>query len=132
MNKSMLIGIAAGVAVATAGGVVAGYQLFGKSADEEAQDAGYVAQTPQAAALEECWEEEVTVQAEARDSNRIAGTAIGAILGGAVARDVGDRDLTTAAGAAVGAAAGRRAQREFQENRTTTETEIRCAPVQQR
>jgi uncharacterized protein YcfJ len=80
---------------------------------------------------EECWDEEVVVQAEPRDDKRIAGTAAGALIGGALADRIGDDDdLVTAAGAAAGAFIGRRAQREYQENQTTVVTERRCAPVQ--
>jgi uncharacterized protein YcfJ len=81
---------------------------------------------------EECWDEEVATVANPRDPHRIAGTAVGAVVGGAVAKDVGDRDLTTAVGAAAGALIGREIQEEVQENRedqrTVTTTERRCAP----
>lgn len=76
---------------------------------------------------EECYEE--TVAGEPRDKHRIAGTAIGAIVGGAVAKDIGDRDLTTAVGAAVGAFAGNKIQQRIQERRTQGTTESRCVPV---
>lgn len=79
---------------------------------------------------EECWDEEVTVQVDPRDDRAIAGTAAGAVIGGAIAKKVGDdNDLATAAGAAAGAFFGRRAQRRMQENNTTTTIERRCAPV---
>jgi len=80
-------------------------------------------------AAETCWEEEVEVPAEAADDKAIAGTATGAVVGGALAKKIGDDNkLVTAAGAAAGAFFGRKAQREFQENRTTTTTVTRCAP----
>jgi uncharacterized protein YcfJ len=179
MNKSMLTGIVAGVAIATAGGV-AGYAFLAEPSeapgsavviDEPAAvptgaetavpapapavaaapaPAQPVARapapapartaaprpqpvaTPAAAPVvqEECWDEEVTVQADPKDDRAIAGTATGAILGGALAKKLGDdNDLLTAAGAAAGAFAGRRVQREIQENNTTTTIERRCAPV---
>lgn len=82
---------------------------------------------PPPAPVEECWEEEVEVPAEARDEKAIAGTAAGALIGGALADRLGDDDdLVTAAGAAAGAFIGRKAQRQFQENRTTTEIVTRC------
>src|SRR5690606_16206794 len=81
-----------------------------------------------AAVREECYEE--TVANEPRDKRRIAGTAIGALVGGAVARDVGDRDLTTAVGAAVGAYAGNKIQQRIQERRADKATQVRCVPVQ--
>jgi uncharacterized protein YcfJ len=141
MNKSMLIGIVAGIGVAMAGGV-AGYTFFGKQDQVEepqvaiaepfaAPVAGNAQRT--AAPKEECWDEEVKVQVDPKDQHRIAGTAIGAVVGGAIGKDVGDRDITTAAGAAAGAFIGRKIQGHVQENRadqrTVTTIERRCAPV---
>ena len=165
MNKSMLTGVVAGIAVATAGGV-AGYQFFGQPrADQQqsavavqdslpeqqtvvaraephaapaqprpaARPASTAPKTTAAAPAEECWDEEVTVEAEKKDPNAIAGTAVGAVVGGAIGKDVGDRNLTTAAGAAAGAFIGRKIQQKVQENhaadRTTTHVEHRCAPA---
>jgi uncharacterized protein YcfJ len=141
MNKSMLMGLVAGIGVATAGGVL-GYQYLGKPAPEMADEAAPAAApaasapapraTAPARAVEECWDEEVQVTAAPKDEHRIAGTAIGAVVGGAIGKDVGDRDLTTAAGAAAGAFIGRKIQEEVQENRadrrTTTTIERRCGP----
>jgi hypothetical protein len=80
---------------------------------------------------EECWDEVVEVASQPYDEKKITGTALGALVGGAIGKDVGDRDLTTAAGAAAGALIGRKIQNRVQENRatTTTTTERRCAPV---
>jgi uncharacterized protein YcfJ len=138
MNKSMLMGLVAGIGVATAGGVL-GYQFLGERSAEdiavETEDqvaAAAPATRTAAAPAEVCWDEEVQVTADPKDEHRIAGTAIGAVVGGAVGKDVGDRDITTAAGAAAGALIGRRVQEEFQENnadkRTTTTVERRCGP----
>jgi uncharacterized protein YcfJ len=140
MNKSMLMGLVAGIGVATAGGVL-GYQFLGQdgadTAGEQAADdvalAPASAQATRPAAAEECWDEEVQVTAAPKDEHRIAGTAIGAVVGGAIGKDVGDRDLTTAAGAAAGAFIGRKIQEEVQDNRadqrTTTTIERRCGPA---
>ncbi len=145
MNKNLLVGVVAGIGIAVAGGV-AGFALIGDSGDsqepmaaEESVDAMTPAATiadtssePAPVFVEECWDEEVEVQADVRDDKAIAGTAAGAVIGGALADRLGDDDdLVTAAGAAAGAFLGRRAQREFQENRTTTTTVRRCAQVQQ-
>jgi uncharacterized protein YcfJ len=81
------------------------------------------------AAQQDCYDVVVEHATEPRDEKRIAGTVVGALVGGAVGKDVGDRDLTTAAGAAVGTIAGNKAQEAFQDNRTTTTTERRCDPV---
>ena len=123
MSKSTWIGVVAGIGVAVAGAAAA-YTYLGAASRE-----GSRAPAPQ----EECWDEEVATVAEPKDPHRIAGTAGGAVVGGAVGKDVGDRDLTTAVGAAVGALIGREIQEEIQENRadqrTVTTTERRCAPV---
>lgn len=139
MNKSMLMGVVAGVGVATAGGVL-GYQFLGT---QGAEVAAVEEQTPASAPTpvrtaaapaptEECWDEEVQVVADPKDEHRIAGTAIGAVVGGAIGKDVGDRDITTAAGAAAGALIGRKIQEHVQDNRadrrTTTTVERRCGP----
>jgi uncharacterized protein YcfJ len=147
MSKSMLMGVVAGIGVATAGGVL-GYQFLGTQGAEvageveiaeEASTASAPAASPApapvrvaAAPAEECWDEEVQVTADPKDQHRIAGTAIGAVVGGAIGKDVGDRDITTAAGAAAGALIGRKIQERVQDNRadqrTTTTVERRCGP----
>jgi uncharacterized protein YcfJ len=162
MNKSMLIGMVAGIAVATAGGV-AGYTLLGQQAPANEQGSVAVMDAPHAmtepqhgqqghdapaartqpvakpvpapaqVVQQECWDEEVTVEVDPKDRHQIAGTAVGAVVGGAVAKDVGDRDLTTAVGAAAGAFIGKKIQQRVQENRaeqrTVTTIERKCAPV---
>ncbi|MGD8322804.1 MAG: glycine zipper 2TM domain-containing protein [Gammaproteobacteria bacterium] len=153
MNKNVLIGLVAGIGIAVAGGV-AGFTLMNDSSDAQeemtaaeavesaatattsqeapAQNVAVAGSEPAPVFVEECWDEEVEVPAEVRDDKAIAGTAAGALIGGALADRLGDDDdLVTAAGAAAGAFLGRRAQREYQENRTTTTTVRRCAQVQQ-
>ena len=124
MNKSMLMGVVAGIGVAVAG-TVAGYSFLGEQDAEQSSAAAKVA--------EKCWDEEVATVADPADPHRIAGTVGGAVVGGAVGKDVGDRDITTAVGAVAGALIGRKIQEEIQENRaerrTVTTTERRCAPV---
>jgi len=133
MNKSMLMGLVAGIGVATAGGVL-GYQYLGERGADEPEAAAPAARTA-AAAAQECWDEEVQVTAAPKDEHRVAGTAAGAVIGGAIGKELGDgdSDLATAAGAAAGALLGRKAQGEFQEDRegtrTTTHTERRCGPA---
>jgi uncharacterized protein YcfJ len=125
MNRSMWMGVVAGVGVATAGGVAA-YSFLGEQVPEPSS----------AGVREKCWDEQVATVADPKDPHRIAGTAAGAVVGGAVGKDVGDRDLTTAVGAAVGALIGREVQEEIQdkraEQRTVTTTVRRCAPVDSR
>jgi uncharacterized protein YcfJ len=149
MNKTMMTGVLAGIGIAVAGGV-AGFTVLNNSSsndnetaavaeDIQAQNPGQAAtvaataRSAPAAAVpaQDCWDEEVVVQAAPRDDEAIAGTAAGAVIGGALADRLGDDDdLVTAAGAAAGAYIGRRAQREYQENQTTTVIEQRCAPVE--
>jgi uncharacterized protein YcfJ len=139
MNKSMLMGVVAGVGVATAGGVL-GYQYLGEKgseaavqAEQEATSTAAPASRTAPAPTEECWDEEVQVTEAPKDEHRIAGTAIGAVVGGAIGKEINDSDFSTAAGAAAGAFIGRKAHGEFQENReetrTTTTVERRCGPV---
>jgi len=125
MNKSMWIGVVAGIGVAAAGGV-ASYSFLG----ERTADGTSATQT--AGVQQECWDEQVATVADPKDPHRIAGTAVGAVVGGAVGQDIGDRGITTAVGAAAGALIGRKVQEEIQDNRadqrTVTAIEQRCAP----
>jgi len=120
MNRPMLTGVVLDVAVAAAGGVLAGYKLMRDDSPA----------TAAAVYTERCTEETVTTPADPKDEHRIAGTVIGGVVGGAVGKDVGDRDITTAAGAAAGAIAGNQIQKKLQERKATTTTETHCAPVQ--
>ena len=119
MNKSMWLGVALGAAVATAGGVLAGYKLM--SDDAPASTAAVL--------TERCTERTVTHAGDLKDEHRIAGSVIGGLVGGAVGKDVGDRDITTAAGAAGGAIAGNQIQKKIQERKSYTTTETDCVPV---
>ena len=108
MNKSMLVGTILGIAVATTGGVVAGYKLL-QSDEPQEQSLAVI----EHGTVSELCDPTAT---EPRDKHRIAGTAIGAVVGGAVGNDIGDSDVTTAAGAAAGAFAGHEIQKRLQEN----------------
>lgn len=117
MNRSMLVGTVLGIAVATTGGVVAGYKLL--QSDEPEQSVAAIEDGSISEPLAGC-----DPAAEPRDKHRIAGTAIGAVVGGAVGNDVGDSDVTTAAGAAAGAYAGHEIQKRLQENKANAD----CLP----
>jgi len=158
-NKSMLIGLVAGIGIAAAGGVAA-YQFLGKHAEDRdgatveqssphatpshakpastqhAQATTHpttVAAADPAPAAEDCWDEEVTTQKDKVDEHAIAGTALGAAVGGSIGSDVGNKKITTAAGAAAGAYIGRKIQQHIQENqaekRTETHVEHHCVPA---
>ena len=114
MNKSALVGTVFGGAVAMAAAGFAGYSYM----DRGHGRAVISTQT--------CYEAQVESPVEPKDERRIAGTVIGAVVGGAVGKDIGDRDITTVAGAAVGALAGNQAQKKLQESRTVTTTTTRC------
>jgi len=175
MNKQMLLGLVAGVGVATAGGVL-GYQFLGQprvdeqgsaAVDTDTQEAPVAARPAQhttapaqthtataakatttsaskpaqaaapiqvaaAAPAEECWDEEVTTEADPKDKHQLAGVGLGAAVGAAVGKDIGHNKLTTAVAAFGGALAGKKIQEKIQDNRaekrTTTETVHKCGP----
>lgn len=82
---------------------------------------------------EVCQDVAVQYQAPVRDPNRIAGTGIGAVVGGALGNQVGGgsgRRLATVGGAVGGAFAGRAIQGHQQENNVQTVTERQCRTVQ--
>jgi uncharacterized protein YcfJ len=138
-NKSMFVGMIAGIGIAAAGGVAAYAFLEHRSdvAVETSQGGevkvAHASSSSHAAPAQDCWDEQVTVQNAPKDPHAIAGTATGAVVGGAIGKDVGDHDITTAAGAAAGAYIGRKIQQHIQEKnadaRTETHVEHRCAPA---
>lgn len=80
----------------------------------------------------ECHDVAVTRKAPVKDKNKIAGTAIGAVVGGVLGNQVGGgrgRDLATVAGAVGGGVAGRKIQENQQDKRTVTSMEQRCRTV---
>lgn len=128
MNKSMIIGVVLGVGVATAGGAIAGYNFL--KAPDHAEVINSVAVTKTVKIpREECYNEEVVHQQEAKDKNRIAGKVIGAVVGGALGNQVGGgngKKVATVAGAVAGGYAGDRVQDNMQKKNTYTTIEQRC------
>lgn len=114
MNKSVISGIVIGAALATAGGVFAGYRIL---QHDDATEVAAAGATPAASAPEAAAPVDNCVPEKPRDEKRVAGTVIGALVGGAVGKDVGDKKVTTAAGAAAGAIAGNAIQKKLQEKR---------------
>ncbi len=133
MNKSMIIGVAIGVAVAAGGAAVAGLGFAGRANRYaevlEVKPVHRTVHTPR----EECADVAVEKQRPVKDDNRIAGSAIGAVLGGVLGHQVGGgngRTLATVAGAAAGGYAGNRVQKNLQDKDTYQATEQRCRTVE--
>ena len=132
MNKSMLVGGVLGAVVATAGGAFATYALVDrgpKFADVLAvEPVKETIRTPR----EVCREVTVTRQRPVQDSNRIAGTAAGAVVGGLLGNQIGGgngKKIATVAGAIGGGYAGNQVQGRMQANDTYSTTETRCNTV---
>jgi uncharacterized protein YcfJ len=131
MNKSLLTGLVAGAAVATAGGVFAGYKMM-----SEPDFAQVVAVEPIMKTVKTprqvCEDVAVTHTREAKDQHKIAGTVLGAVVGGVLGNQVGHGDgrkIATVAGAAAGGYAGNRIQNRMQQGNTYETTEQRCQTV---
>lgn len=132
MNKSMLIGAVLGAVVVTAGGAFATYTLV----DRGPKFANVLAVNPVKETVktprEVCKDVTVTRQRPVQDSNRIAGTAVGAVVGGLLGNQVGGgngKKIATVAGAVGGGYAGNQVQGRMQSNDTYTTTETRCNTV---
>lgn len=131
MDKSLLTGIAVGVAIATAGGAIAGYSMMEKEQYAEVLNVKPIKETIRKP-REECHDEVVTHQRPVKDQHRIAGTAIGAVVGGLLGNQVGGgsgKKVATVAGAAAGGYAGNKVQENMQNGDTYTTTERRCKTV---
>jgi uncharacterized protein YcfJ len=132
MNKSMLTGAVLGAIAVTAIGGVAGYKVL----HPEPEFANVLAVKPVTETTKTprqvCNDVAVNEQAPVKDSNRIAGTAIGAVAGGLLGTQIGGgsgRTLATVAGAAAGGYAGNQVQKNMQEKDTISRTETRCKTV---
>lgn len=133
MDKSMLTGIGIGVAVAVAGGTLAGYNVIGKQEPTYA-DVLNVAEVTKTVQVprEVCEDVPVTRQKPVKDEKRIVGTVAGALIGGVLGNQVGGgsgKKIATVAGAAAGGYAGNKVQQNMQANDTYTEMERRCNTV---
>ncbi|WP_062356903.1 glycine zipper 2TM domain-containing protein [Pseudoxanthomonas mexicana] len=74
----------------------------------------------------------VEVQKNSRDPNRVAGTAIGAVVGGLLGNQVGSgngKKVATVGGAIAGGAIGRKVQGNSQEHKGNRVVERRCERV---
>lgn len=132
MNKSMLVGTIFGVTLATAGAGIAGFKMMNAGPTEaevlKVTEAYKTTQVPR----EVCEDRVVTHQKPVQDEKRIAGSAIGAVVGGLLGNQVGGgsgKKLATIAGAAAGGYAGNQVQKSMQEKDTYTTTERECHTV---
>ena len=135
MDKSMVKGIVVGAAAVTAAGGIASYQVIHRQpAYAEVLKAEPVTQTVKIP-RQVCKDELVTHQAPVQDRNRIAGTAIGAVVGGLLGNSIGGgrgRTVTTVGGAAAGGYAGNQIQKNMQDSDTQTSRQTRCKTVYDR
>lgn len=133
MDSSMVKGLMIGAVVVTAGGAIANYTVFSDKSPEYAQvinveEIKETVNTPR----EECQDVAVTKKAAVKDEHKIAGTAIGAVVGGLVGNQFGGgkgKTLATVAGAAAGGYGGNKVQGNMQDSDTYTTTERRCNTV---
>jgi len=135
MNRSLMVGLAAGTAVAVGAGAVAGLKVMNKGP----QYAEVVQVTPLTRTLrtprQDCHEESVVHQRPSRDNHQILGTVAGAVVGGLLGHYVGGgtgRDIATGVGAAAGGYAGNRIENRVQRGNTYTTSERKCATVYER
>ncbi len=132
MNKSLIIGLAAGAAGAVAIGAIASrgdFKLGGVYAEVvDVKPVTKTVETPR----QVCRDEQVTREKPVKDEHQLAGTAIGAVVGGILGHQVGGgngQKLATVAGAAAGGYAGNRVQDKLQKADTESATESRCETV---
>ncbi|MBG4632713.1 glycine zipper 2TM domain-containing protein [Pseudomonas aeruginosa] len=132
MNKSMLVGAVLGAVGVTAGGAVATYSLVDRGPDYAevvaVQPVKETIKTPR----QVCKDVAVTRQRPVKDQHQIAGTAIGAVVGGLLGNQIGGgtgKKIATVAGAVGGGYAGNKVQEGMQERDTYTTTETRCSTV---
>lgn len=142
MNKMVKGALAAGIAVVLG----AGLSACNRNAGAESNAGGAAAQGPQYAtvlsatpikktynnAKQECHDETVTHHKPVKDSHQVAGTAIGAVVGGLAGHQVGGgrgKTLATVAGAVAGGYAGKKIQEKQQEDATYTTQQQKCQTV---
>lgn len=135
MNKSLLIGLAVGTAVAVGAGAVAGLKVMNKGP----QYAEVVQVTPLTRTIRtprhDCHNETEVHQRAARDTHQVFGTVAGAVVGGLLGHYVGGgsgRAIATGVGAAAGGYAGNRIENRVQRGNTYTTSERKCVTVYDR
>lgn len=133
MNNSLVAGLIVGGVVLLAVGAFASTQTDLNPFQDYAE---VVSVEPafdnKQTARQVCNDEAITQQVAVRDEKRIAGTAIGAVVGGVLGNQVGGGDgkkIATAVGAIGGGYAGSKVQKGMQERNTETVIEERCGTV---
>lgn len=127
----MLTGVVIGAVSVTAVGGVAGYKMMaGPSYAEviKVEEVKETVRTPR----QVCEDVLVKKQAPVKDEDRIAGTAIGAVVGGLLGNQIGDgrgKTLATVGGAVAGGYAGNRIQANMQASDAENVKETRCKTV---
>lgn len=130
MSTKVIAGAVLGFVISAAAGT-AGYQYLNRPQFADVvsvKPIKEIIRTPR----EECHSETITHQRPVQDENRVAGTAIGAVIGGVLGHQVGGgrgKKLATVAGAAAGGYAGNEVQKGMQERDTYTTVEQRCRTV---
>jgi uncharacterized protein YcfJ len=128
VNKSLTVGLAVGAIAATTAGAVAGYKMIAAPSGAQVISAKALTRTIKTP-REECHDEQVTHTKPVKDEHRLAGTGVGAVVGGLLASRIGGgntRIITGLAGAAAGGYAGNKIQEKMQKGNTYTTTEKRC------
>jgi uncharacterized protein YcfJ len=131
MNRSMIIGIAAGALAVTAVGAYAGFRTLDQNPSAEVLKVEPLTRTVQVA-RQVCGDELVSHEAATNDPNRVAGTVVGAVVGGVLGSQVGGgsgQKAATVAGAAAGGYAGNQVQKQMQEGNRVESIEQRCQTV---
>lgn len=130
MDKKLIIGIAIGVALASAGAVIASRAVFAPPEFAEVvRVAPEMARVP--VEREQC-RDVVRQRAVPRDDNLNNGTLIGAVVGGALGNQVGGgsgRDAATVAGVVAGGYVGREIDRQHRKTRVVESTRRDCRTV---
>jgi uncharacterized protein YcfJ len=155
MSKSMVVGAALGIAVATAGGAIASFSM---KKDDGSSGFSFFKKEPQFASVlstqpitetiktprqecrdhtvkvprQECHNVTVRHQRPVQDQNRVAGSVLGAVVGAALGNQIGDgngKKAATVLGAAAGGYAGNQVQHNMQRGNTYTTTEQQCSTV---
>lgn len=131
MNRSLVLGLAIGAVAVTAGGAFAGYRMAAAPSSAEVVSVKPLTRTSKTP-RQECHDEDVTHTKQPKDENRLAGTGIGAVVGGLLGNRIGGgsgKVLATVAGAAAGGYAGNKIEEKMQAGNTYTTKEQRCVTV---